>query len=126
VKWKSVLWLLALTFLGVGNLQASNWTLMKQSQGVEFYYRVENCGGQDMVFIKVDNNNAHDVITDFSFEVLSNGEVVGGSPVLLQIASNAVHETGCANGLSSEFIPQPIGDFTNPQYNIEIFNVKRQ
>ena len=53
--------------------QENEWTLGPAANGVEFYYAVDNCNGENVIYLKLTNTNAHPVIVTWKDEIWLEG-----------------------------------------------------
>ncbi len=109
-------------YLGsIGHGFASDWTLNKSINNVEFYYKIGECDGQDVIFLKIVNMNDFEIEatwTDMVYDrVLEmNTEAHYGSKELL-VPAEATLQADCSEAESSDLIvlaqfiiPTHIGD----------------
>jgi len=93
------------------SFEMSDWILERSTDNVDFYYRIGECDGQKVVFMKFENRNFHEIEISWKETIqdnVSKSQITGfyGEKHLL-LAPGQVLQSDCSSSICQECITRP-------------------
>ncbi|WP_162053112.1 hypothetical protein [Pontibacter pamirensis] len=86
---------------------ALDWTLIKDVDGVSFYYQVASCNGHQVIFLRILNGSSHRVTGQWQLEIeTSNGKLLFPG-ILMPLEGGGEKVASCSMPEPHMSIPMP-------------------
>lgn len=106
---------LLITTLSSFSPNSTEWQLLEEVEGVKFFTKISDCGGESFYMVKVENVNNHAVQVDYSLEMPEVPVRGPKSGNISNLDANSTTEGSCDNELKLEAIPAD-----NNEINIKV------
>lgn len=95
---------LLITSLSSFSPENTEWKLLNEVEGVKFFTKITDCGGESFYMVKVENDNNHAVEVDYSLEMPEVPVRGPKSGVISNLEANSSTEGSCDNELKLEAV----------------------
>lgn len=100
------------------NPASSEWTLIKEVEGVSFYYQISDCSGNQVLMLRVVNGSAQKITGHWMLEISAGDSKLKFPGVLMPVETGSEEAANCTMQDPHLSIPMPALDMSSIEISI--------